>query len=155
SLEPKLNPAVVSAVRGADGWIRPLREGNLDRFGSIDRAAQASNAAVSPFFSLYDSALPTLKSLVEARASALQNEMIRNLAIGFVVLALVGVFVVRVTGKITGQIHEINDAFSLIGTGNYDVRVPVVSKDELGSMAMSMNAVLDNTLTLIQSREER
>ncbi|MBI4902059.1 MAG: HAMP domain-containing protein [Acidobacteria bacterium] len=155
SLEPKLSPAVVGAVRGADSWIRPLREGNVERFGSLDRAIQSSNASVSPFFSLYDAALPTLKTLIEVRASSLRFELYRNLGIGALVLVLMAFLMFRITNGITSQIKQINDAFSLIGSGNFDVRVPVVSKDELGNMAVSMNAVLDNTLTLIQSREER
>jgi len=155
ALEPKVNPAVVSAIRGADSWIRPLREGNVERFGAIDRAMQSSSAATTPFFALYDAALPSLKALLEDRVARLAREKYTQLALGIMALLLAASVVHRLNRSITGQIKQINDAFSLIGTGNYDVRVPVVSKDELGNMAASMNSVLDNTLGLIQSRDER
>src|SRR5262249_37797744 len=39
--------------------------------------------------------------------------------------------------------------------GNYKARAKVVSKDELGQMAEELNSMLDDTLKLVQSREER
>ena len=44
---------------------------------------------------------------------------------------------------------------SAIGVGQFDARAEVVSRDELGTVAESLNSMCDNTLTLIQSREER
>lgn len=52
-------------------------------------------------------------------------------------------------------IDHIMHLFSEIGIGNYDARAKIVSKDELGEVALSLNAMLDNTLSLIQSQEER
>lgn len=155
ALEPKVNPSVVAAVRGADALIRPLREGNIERFGAMDRALQGANAATTPFFALFDAALPTLRGLVEARAEVLANQKFTQLGICVAVLLLMAALVSVVNRSITGQIRHIHEAFSLIGAGNYDVRVPVTSRDELGNMAASMNSVLDNTLVLIQSRDER
>ena len=47
------------------------------------------------------------------------------------------------------------DLFGNIGMGDFAARAEVTSKDELGTMAESLNAMLDNTLGLIQTREER
>jgi twitching motility protein PilJ len=116
---------------------------------------QSASAATQPFFALYDAALPSLKTLLEDRVSRLAREKYTQLALGILALLLTALVVHRMNRAITGQIRQINDAFSMIGSGNYEVRVPVVSKDELGSMAASMNSVLDNTLGLIQSRDER
>jgi twitching motility protein PilJ len=55
----------------------------------------------------------------------------------------------------TLQINHIMYLFSEIGIGNYGARVEVINKDELGEMALSLNAMLDNTLSLIQSQEDR
>ena len=57
--------------------------------------------------------------------------------------------------RLTLQIDKITDMFSNIGIGDFSSRAEVVTQDELGEMAESLNAMLDNTLTLIQSREER
>jgi len=56
---------------------------------------------------------------------------------------------------LTTQVNHIMALFGEIGIGNFEARAPVTSRDELGSMAISLNAMLDNTLSLIQSSEER
>jgi twitching motility protein PilJ len=58
-------------------------------------------------------------------------------------------------GGLTTQVRKIMDLFGNIGMGDFGARAEVTSKDELGTMAESLNAMLDNTLVLIQSREER
>ena len=70
-----------------------------------------------------------------------------------VILVVAAAFVL--SGGLVRQIRAIGDLFSQIGAGNLQARAPVVSRDELGAMATSLNSMLDNTLTLIQSREER
>jgi methyl-accepting chemotaxis protein len=74
-----------------------------------------------------------------------------------VVLAAIIVVVVAFlfARALVSQINAITALFSQIGIGNFDARAPVLSTDELGNMAHSLNAMLDNTLTLIQSREQR
>jgi len=62
---------------------------------------------------------------------------------------------VLVTRGLTVQVRHIMDLFSQIGIGNFDTRAKVTSGDELGTMTESLNAMLDNTLALIQTREER
>jgi len=58
-------------------------------------------------------------------------------------------------GGLTRQIRGINELFGKIGMGDFNARARVASQDEIGTMATSLNAMLDNTLSLIQSREER
>jgi methyl-accepting chemotaxis protein len=69
--------------------------------------------------------------------------------------ALVVLLALVLSGNLVRQIRAINDLFAQIGIGNFRARATVVSHDEAGAMARSLNAMLDNTLTLIQSREER
>jgi len=56
---------------------------------------------------------------------------------------------------IVRPIRSIMNLFSEIGMGNFEARAAVITQDEIGEMATSLNAMLDNTLVLIQSREER
>lgn len=79
----------------------------------------------------------------------------------WIFLGLVGVIVIVVIvytflrRGLTTQIEHIADLFEEIDTGNLDARTEVVSRDELGVMARQLNAMLDHTMTLIQSSEER
>jgi len=68
---------------------------------------------------------------------------------------LVVLLSMAIAGGLTRQINHIKNLFSDIGMGEYAARTRVVSRDELGTMAASLNAMLDNTLTLIQSSAER
>ena len=68
---------------------------------------------------------------------------------------LVATVALALAGGLTVQVRKIMDLFSNIGMGDFEARAEVTSKDELGTMAESLNAMLDNTLVLIQSREER
>ncbi|MEM9587809.1 MAG: methyl-accepting chemotaxis protein [Planctomycetota bacterium] len=56
---------------------------------------------------------------------------------------------------ITRQAESINDMLMQIGIGDFDARAELVTRDELGDVAVALNAMCDNTLSLIQSREER
>lgn len=68
---------------------------------------------------------------------------------------LVIVSAIFLSGSLTRQIRHIMALFRDIGMGNFNARCKVVSRDELGTMARSLNSMLDNTLHLIQSNEER
>jgi methyl-accepting chemotaxis protein len=76
---------------------------------------------------------------------------------GLVLLSmLLGILAaVLISNKLTLQINKIMEMFGNIGIGDFSARAEVVSDDELGEMAETMNAMLDNTLALIQSRDER
>ncbi len=76
---------------------------------------------------------------------------------GLVVGAIILVVVVALllSGALVRQIEAIMDLFGNIGIGDFDARTEVVSRDELGTMAESLNAMLDNTLALVQTSEER
>ena len=44
---------------------------------------------------------------------------------------------------------------SELGIGNFNARTEVVAQDELGVMASSLNAMLDNMTTMIQSQGDQ
>jgi methyl-accepting chemotaxis protein len=56
---------------------------------------------------------------------------------------------------LTRQVDKIQELFGEVNVGNFDARIEIISGDELGQMAASLNTMLDNTLSLIQSQEER
>jgi len=76
-----------------------------------------------------------------------------GIVVGVTVLVVGVAFLL--SGALVSQINAIMRLFGQIGIGNFDTRTEVFSLDELGTMATSLNAMLDNTLALIQTREER
>jgi twitching motility protein PilJ len=115
----------------------------------------AATGTIDSSFQLYDTLEPALVRGLDARLTSLQWMM--GYAVGFGVLgmALTLLIVWLVTRTITQQITAIKALFSQIGIGDFSARAEVLTNDELGEMATTLNAMLDNTLTLIQSREER
>ncbi len=69
---------------------------------------------------------------------------------------LLGIFIaIRLSRGLTNQVNHIMGLLDEIGMGNFQARTEVVSNDELGVMATTLNAMLDNITVLIQSQEER
>ncbi|QGJ71224.1 Hypothetical protein PBC10988_29280 [Planctomycetales bacterium 10988] len=60
-----------------------------------------------------------------------------------------------ITWPITSQVTAITETLDEIEKGNYTARSPVLTGDELGMIAGSLNSMADNTLSLIQSEQER
>jgi len=87
------------------------------------------------------------------RINDLTFKIVIGASIFTIFLAILAAFLF--SNKLTRQINMIMEMFGSIGIGDFSARAEVVSNDELGEMADSMNAMLDNTLTLIQGRDER
>jgi methyl-accepting chemotaxis protein len=68
---------------------------------------------------------------------------------------LVAITALWLSSGLTRQVHHLRDAFARIAAGDLSARARVTSADELGAVATSLNAMLDETLGLVQSRGER
>lgn len=55
----------------------------------------------------------------------------------------------------TKQTDSIKNMLGQIGIGIFDARCDVVSQDELGQVASALNSMCDNTMSLIQSQDQR
>jgi methyl-accepting chemotaxis protein len=108
----------------------------------VDRKAQDSAAGVSR----------TVQNVIDDcnAKNLVQNFLMLGVFAGLTFV--VGYFTIR---SVTRQITSITDLLTQIGIGNFAARAEVLSRDELGRVAQSLNAMLDNTLRLIQSEQER
>lgn len=77
------------------------------------------------------------------------------LGVGIVSILLAVFIAVKLSRGLTNQVNHIMTLLAEIGLGNFHARTPVVSNDELGVMASTLNGMLDNITVLIQSQEER
>jgi methyl-accepting chemotaxis protein len=87
------------------------------------------------------------------RAQAVGQQTIWLVAAIALAVALVLGF--GVTRSILRPVSLITNTYSEVGMGNFDARAEVVTGDELGDMSIALNSMLDNTLGLIQTRQER
>jgi twitching motility protein PilJ len=115
----------------------------------------AGNRAINSGFRLFDDSVPDVRALLQAKVDSARSKIffaVFSSAAGILLTLLIGA---RVTRTITQQVDSITNLFSQIGVGNYEARAEITSSDELGTMAGSLNTMLDNTLVLVQSRGER
>ena len=158
ALEPEISPIVVSATNGATNFVQ-LSDEQIVNAGVVTVDSQefltAGTQAITGIFTVYDRAQGSLTGLLEGRIARLNGELYTQLEFAALALLLATGLVMLINGTITSQVGAINSLFGQIGIGDFAARAAVTSSDELGNMTVALNATLDSTLGLIQSREER
>ncbi len=87
-----------------------------------------------------------------AAANNITTTLLLVVGLAVVVVILLALVLARL---LTTPVRRISRVLGRIGIGDFEARVPVRGRDELGRLGESLNAMFDNTLTLIQSREEK
>ncbi len=70
-------------------------------------------------------------------------------------LLIIGVIWVVTDRAVVKPVQKITSVFNEINEGHFNARVEALPNDELGQLSQSLNAMMDNTLKLIQSGEEK
>ena len=154
----KLDETLATAMNAA-GFLRNLTQKELLESTSISVQPVAyienGTSAVQKLFALHDETASTVRGLFERRLQRLAAQKNSQLQTALLLLAASAVLAFLIQRGITRQIRSMRETFEQISVGNYDARAEVYSRDELGMMAQTTNVMLANTLSLIQSREER
>ncbi len=151
-----INPKIKADKKDIDNALKEKRVGVYKNYNGKSVLRSVSEITVSPA-----KAGKVIKWAVVAEVDEDEvNRPIRNLILKwlllfFLTLVVVAIVAYLISRTLTVQVNHIMDLFNEIGMGNFEARTPVTSQDELGLMASSLNAMLDNTLSLIQSSEER
>ncbi len=120
--------------------------------GQIEAEVLKASAAVAK---VYDSYLAALNDLLKKRVGGFERaRLIALFTALFGVLVAIGATYLLATG-ITRQVNAVSTVMQKIAAGDYKARANVTSEDELGQVAKGLNGMLDNTVSLISSREER
>jgi methyl-accepting chemotaxis protein len=149
----------VSSAMNAGGYLRNLAQRELIDRGEITASPRAflesGSASLDKLFKVHEMATVHVRALLERRHAMLVTQKWTQLAwaMGLLLLSALMVFVIQ--RGITEQVHSMSQTFRQISCGDLNARAEIYSRDELGIMAETTNAMLANTLSLIQSREER
>lgn len=148
-----------SAARATTAEYLKLANDRIIGAAAIDLDAPTYFAAATKAIDAAFSFQKALRQFLEAAADTRAKEFTRaRNTVVFLVLsgfALTVALVVLVALGVTQQVRAMTELFGEIGIGNFKARAKVLSQDELGEATGSLNAMLDNTLNLIQSRGER
>jgi methyl-accepting chemotaxis protein len=114
-----------------------------------------ADRAVDEYLALYAGTHETLTGLIAARER--RAELERNVAFAGTALALLLAVVAAwwVSRGIRRQVADVERTLAAVGRGDLRARADVLQDDELGRMAASLNAMFENTLSLVQSKQQR
>jgi methyl-accepting chemotaxis protein len=157
-LETRLTSQLTATQSAVDSFTSLIDRGLSPTKGisaSADDVATKADASSRELYRLFDATSDNFKGLVDSRISDLNSQRLTRSGVALFILLVASFLVYMISSAITKQVDLIIKLFSQIGTGNFNARAEVLGTDELGQMASNLNAMLDNTLTLIQSRAER
>jgi len=163
---PELASSVIPALEKTRSSVAALAERAREFAESRQRVApgepvdsgrllEVANEAFTASVGLYDASLAALETGLQARYTSLKNEGYLHALLVVFILAASTLMVLYINRVITGQIGEINRLFRRISVGDLEARAKVTTHDELGAMTIALNQMLNDTLALVQSREER
>ena len=146
---------LVDQFKEFDKWF--IEVGNTDgiiaaRIVSYQEAAKRAEPAIKSFLNVAVTNEAKATKDMEDTASLVLRVV---LPLGIVAILLAVFIALKLSKGLTNQVDLIMDLLDEIGRGNYRARTKVVSNDELGVMAATLNGMLDNITDLIQSQEER
>ncbi len=124
----------------------------VERIQEYQRAAANADPVIRSFL---DGAVKNEAIAIKAMEDT--SGMVLKIVLGVGIIAvLFAIFIaVRLSRGLTNQVDHIMALLEEMEQENYEARTPVVSDDELGVMAVTLNGMLDNITILIQSQDER
>lgn len=136
-------------------WYAEVKKTDADiaeRIQNYERAAANAEPVIRSF----------LDGAVANEAAATKDmedtsAMVQKIVLGVGIMAvLFAIFIaIRISKGLTNQVDHIMGLLEEMESENYGARTEVVSDDELGVMAVTLNKMLDNITILIQSQDER
>jgi twitching motility protein PilJ len=155
TIPANIKTKLVEQLKEFDKWL--VEVGNTDgiiaaRIVGYQDAAKRAEPAIKSFldFAVANEA-KAIKDMEDTASLVLKIVLV----VGAISILLAVWIAIRLSRGLTNQVNHIMDILGEIGRGNYKVRAKVVSNDELGLMASTLNQMLDNITILIQSQDER
>lgn len=154
-LPPNMTGQLNSAIKEFTKWFTEVTATN-ETINARVADYEAATAKAEPVIARFlQTAVANEKQATEKLEETTRLIFITVIGVGVVALILGLIIAVRISNGLTKQLNLIVNLLDEIGMGNFSERTEVVSKDELGTMAVALNAMLDNITVLIQSQAER
>ena len=158
SLETELRPVIAAGAKEVDQFLGYVRTDLLDaEFVTINPRTyfDQGTAAIEGYLELFRTGTTVLDRRIREHQADLRAQLFQQLGAALLLTLIAIAVAYWVQRGILRQLGAIGDLFSSVGIGDFEARAEVTSKDELGQMAGNLNSMLDNTLSLIQSQEEK
>ena len=152
---PLLEPRLAKPLAAATAANRQFSQYANAELGSAQDFFDKGSAAVDAYSRLQDQTATAFDTILTARLDRLDLDRMIQVGLTLGLLALAGLAVYRISRGIARQVRAIDGLLANIGMGDFAARAEVTTHDELGATAHALNAMLDNTVNLLQSQEER
>ncbi|MEM7112567.1 MAG: nitrate- and nitrite sensing domain-containing protein [Chloroflexota bacterium] len=128
----------------------------IGNFGvAVDLWFNAATTRIDLFKQVEDQLTVSLVDTSTGIQNAAQVNLIISIVVAVITLILTAVLALLISRNITEPLGQIMGTFAEVGRGNLNSRVSIVGRDELGRMGQELNSMLDNTISLVQTSEER
>ena len=155
--------ALRNALSAYDAEFTTLRDRIVAEGTKVDTAGTDGARLRDAFERLEKQAgdqLVRYRGQADARRNEVQGDIVRGYAVIAVAL-IIGLLLVVSTmryfvyGPVATEADSITQVCNSVAVGDLSSRVPSPSDTELGSIARSLNSMLDRTVSLVQTRTER
>lgn len=104
-----------------------------------DNYFQDTTNTIDTYFNAYDTLSASLQSYMNDRLAKLNQQMIIGEALALIVLASIIYFTIGFYLAFIGVLDELLGAARLVSSGEYVVRVPITTKDEMADISHAFN----------------
>ena len=150
-----LKPRLEKSLAAATAATRTFSQSASDELTNAQDYFTKGSAAVDAYSRLQEQTAAELGGLLTTRLDRLDLDRMIQVGLTLSLLGLAGLAVYRISRGIARQVGCIDELLASIGIGDFAARAEVLTDDELGATATALNAMLDNTVNLLQSQEER
>jgi methyl-accepting chemotaxis protein len=157
-IEERLTPLTSSAAAATGYFTNLTRNEFIVKEVPTVHAQEYYNAgttAIDQYFKVWDESAAIFEASLQARIAELNSQKWFQLGLALAILFVVFLITIAVHRAITTQVRSIMELFRQVRDGNLQARAEVIQGDELGMIAGGLNGMLDNTLSLMQTREEK
>jgi methyl-accepting chemotaxis protein len=152
---PLLEPRLAKPLAAATAAVRSFSQYAGQELSDPQAFFDKGSAAVDAYSGLQEQTAAALGDILTARLDRLDLDRMIQVGLTLGLLGLAGLAVYRISRGIARQVRAIDGLLVNIGMGDFAARAEVMTTDELGTTAHALNAMLDNTVNLLQSQEER
>ena len=148
-------PAIASSITGSAYRVTDLVESDI-LTGRLSMASDdfynVSTVAINKGYTqMYDSLLPMINTLIEARIAHAKNTLYLSTGIASLLFLLVAYFSVGIYYAVIGNIRSITDSASAFANGDMRKRISLDTRDEISQVGDSFNQMADGFTALLES----
>lgn len=115
---------------------------------------QTTTQGINAAFEFYAASLDQLQQLLQNRMGRLQAALYSSLASAFLVLLAAGLLVWWLANQITRPIQHLHNASMQLARGNFDLRLQLRSRDELGDLASAFQHAAIQLKAYVDERQK-